>query len=156
MKKIYITILSLILLLSCSKVEEYSTTPEISFKSFNVKLKETALGPTVYGELTFNFIDGDGDIGFEQNSDTIRNNEQTDVFIKEYNSKGEILRDTVGPFYLPYFKENSYRKLLEGEVQINLPTHLADSVYYEFYIIDRAFHSSNIVTTPVYIYSEML
>ena len=139
----------------CNKIEVYPTTPEIQLKSFKVKLNTSTIGPPVFGELTFSFIDGDGDIGFSENSDNIADNEQTDVFISEYNSKGEILRDTVGPFYLPYFKESSYRKSLKGEIQINIPTHSSDTVYYEFYIIDRAFHKSNIITTPIYIYSEL-
>ena len=143
---------------ACEKVETYSDIPEIKLKKFEAKIEETALDPTLFGKLTFSFVDGGGDIGFTENSDTIDDNNIVDVIIKEYNPEGELITDTVGPFYLPYFKESSYKKSLKGDILINMPRSdkSIDTAYYEFYIIDRESHQSNIVTTPVYIYSELL
>ena len=158
LKKTIVFMFTLCLFLACEKVEEHSDIPEIKLKKFDAQIEETALEPTLFGKLTFSFIDGDGDIGFSENSDTIDDNNIVDVLIKEYNPDGILITDTVGPFYLPYFKESSYKKSLKGDILINIPRReqSIDTAYYEFYIIDRKNHQSNIVTTPIYIYSELL
>lgn len=157
-RKTIIFIFLILFFSGCEKIEEHSDIPEIKFKSFDVKLENTSLNPTLYGIITFGFIDGDGDIGFKENSeDTIISNNITDIVIKEFHSNGDLIKDTVGPYYLPYFDKSSYGKSLKGEIKIKMPKTInyIDTVYYEFYIIDRAKHQSNIITTPVYIYSEL-
>lgn len=157
LKKTVIYIILTLIFISCEKVEEHSDIPEITFKDFEVKTIDTELGPTLYGIIIFDFIDGNGDIGFKENSDTIISNNISDIIIKEFNPDGVLLKDTVGPYYLPYFDESSYGKSLKGEIKIKMPKtfNYSDTVYYEFYIVDRENNHSNTITTPIYIYSEM-
>ncbi len=141
----------------CEKIEQHSPTPEIELINFDAEYQNTDLGiKLLYGKLTFYFIDGDGNIGFEENSDNINENEIPDVFIKELKPNGDVINDTLGPYYLPYFN-NPVKRSLKGEIQINLMRlgNSEDTVYYEFFIKDRANNVSNVITTPVYIYSEL-
>lgn len=154
-----IFILFVLLIWGCEKIEQHSPIPEIELIGFDAAYKyDSDLEIDIlYGELTFYFIDGDGNIGFAENSDSINFNEIPDIIIKELKPNGEIIKDTLGPYYLPYFNESSYKKSLKGEIQVNLMrlAGSADTVYYEFYIKDRNNNESNLITTPVYIYSEL-
>lgn len=111
------------------------------------------------GILTFSFVDGNGDIGFIENSDTAIDIKIPDIILIEYNMGDSIFSniDTI-EYLLPYFNEGVYRKHIKGEIDINLPRTIFsnDTVYYEFYIFDRAGHKSNIEITPEIIYSELL
>lgn len=157
-KKVSVFILLSILFSTCETIEDYPETPEIEFISFDADYKETPLGSTLYGTLSFSFIDGDGNIGFEENTDDIVDNNITDVIIKEFKANGELIKDTLGPFYLPFFNEGSYRKSLKGKIEINIPrtNESADTAYYEFYIVDRDHKQSNTIVTPVYVYSDLI
>jgi hypothetical protein len=164
MKKFVFAILFLPLLFSCEKSEDYNEIPEIKFRSF-----EVIPGDGDYtiseGILTFDFVDGDGNIGFAENSDldSANNlytaNDIVDFVYKEYYKQDGIFIEKEGnPFYLPYFKEGVYRKSLKGKIDIYFPRTILspDTVYYEFYILDRDMNQSNIETTPEIIYSELL
>ena len=159
MKKTYLVIL-LLFLFSCEKAEDYPETPEIEFISFKV-IPGDGEYTISKGVLSFSFVDGDGNIGFYENSefDTSTTNNVVDFVYKEYyKQNGSFVEKEGNPFYLPYFEEGIYRKSLKGTVDIYFPRTILspDTVYYEFYIIDRDYHQSNIITTPEYIYSELL
>lgn len=158
MYKVVIFILTLVVFISsCEKVETYSDIPEIKLDNFEVKSEKTQLDTwQLYGKLTFSFVDGDGDIGFLENSDSISDNNISDVIIKEYHKDGSnFIEKTIGPYHLPYFEKGLYHKSIKGEVLINIISHSSDTVYYEIFIIDREYHQSNTITTPTYIYSEL-
>lgn len=160
-KKIYFAILSILIFsFGCEKEEDYSAIPEIKFIGFNVIPGDEDYTVSK-GVLTFSFVDGDGNIGFYENSefDTITSNNIVDFVYKEYyKQNGSFLEKDGNPFYLPYFEQNIYRKSLKGTIDIYFPRTILspDTVYYEFYIMDRDYNISNIETTPEIIYSELL
>lgn len=158
MKQFVVAILFLPLLFSCEKIEEYPETPEIKFRSF-----EVIPGDGEYtiseGILTFDFVDGDGNIGYAENNDLDTSNNIIDFVYKEYYKQDGVFIEKNGdPFYLPYFQEGVYRKSLKGKIEIYFPRTILspDTVYYEFYMLDRDMNQSNIETTPEIIYSELL
>lgn len=157
-KNIFIIILISILFLKCEKAETYSEIPEIKYLGFNV-IEGDGEYTITEGILTFSFVDGNGDIGFIENSDTAIDIKIPDIILIEYNMGDSIFSniDTI-EYLLPYFNEGVYRKHIKGEIDINLPRTIFsnDTVYYEFYIFDRAGHKSNIEITPEIIYSELL
>lgn len=151
-------IASILFLLSCEKVEDYPEIPEIKFREF-----EVIPGDGEYiiseGVLTFDFTDGDGNIGFTENFDDDTANNIIDFVYKEYfKQDGVFIEKEGGPFFLPHFQEGVYRKSLKGKIDIYLPHTILspDTVYYEFYILDRDMNQSNVETTSEIIYSEMI
>ncbi len=157
-KNIFLIILVSILFLKCEKAETYSEIPEIKYAGFNV-IEGDGESVIAYGILTFSFVDGNGDIGFPENSDSTIKEKIPDIIIYEYTKNDGLfsINDTV-EYLLPYFAEGVYREHIKGEIDINLSRTILDSdtVYYEFYILDRAEHKSNIEITPEIIYSELL
>jgi hypothetical protein len=157
-KNIFFILLLSLLFLKCEKEETYSEIPEIKYTEFNV-IKGDGDFVIAYGILTFSFVDGDGDIGYLENMDTISDNNIEDILLIEYfKENGEYFELKRGPYHLPYFEEGVYRKHIKGKIDINLSRTILDSdtAYYEFYILDRAGHISNIEVTPEIIYSELL
>lgn len=157
--KRYLVILIIVFIGSCEKVQDYSPTPSIKLIDFSAGYENTGLGTNLYGTLTFSFIDGDGNIGFIENSDTSQNATTIyDLFVLEYSKENGsfIFNDTI-KYWLPYMKEGSYKKSVKGTIDVKLARTIFDSdtVYYDFYITDRDKNESNIITTPVYIYSEL-
>ena len=144
----------------CEKEEVYSEIPEIKYLGFTAGYEETGLGTQLIGTLTFSFIDGDGDIGFYENSDsTIDAPVIHDIFIYEYNKVNDefVVSDTI-KYWMPYFEQGVYMKSLKGSIDIKLTRtiHSEDTAKYEFYIQDRAYNMSNIESTPEIIYSELI
>ncbi len=157
-RNIFLIILISIVFLKCEKAETYSEIPEIKYIGFNV-IDGDGEYTIANGILTFSFIDGNGDIGFLENSDSISTNNIEDILLKEYYiENGEYIEVKGGPFHLPHFEEGLYRKHIKGIIDIYLPRTLlsSDTAYYEFYILDRAGHISNMEITPEIIYSELL
>ena len=144
----------------CEKEESYPVIPEIKYIDFSASYDSGDLGTYGIGNLSFSFVDGDGNIGYRQNSDSI---EETpiinDIFIIEYVKLNGVfkLKDTL-KYLLPYYEKGVYRKFLKGKIDIKLTrTKLSeDTARYEFYIQDRAYNISNTDTTPIIIYSELL
>ena len=157
-KNIFFIILLSIIFLKCEKEETYSEIPEIKFTGFNA-IEGDGSYTIANGILTFTFVDGNGDIGYRENDDSISNNNIEDIILIEYyKENGEYIELKRGPYHLPYFEEGIYRKHIKGKIDINLLRTILDNdtAYYEFYILDRAGHISNIEVTPEIIYSELL
>jgi len=157
-KNIFFIILISLLFLKCEKEETYSEIPEINFTEFNV-IEGDGSYTIANGILTFTFVDGNGDLGYLENIDSIYDNNIEDILLKEYfKENGEYFELKRGPYHLPYFKEGVYRKHIKGKIDIKLSRTILDSdtAYYEFYILDRAGHISNIEVTPEIIYSKLL
>lgn len=158
--KLYILVVVFIIVFftSCEKVEEFSDTPKIKFKDFNITpgIEGMTIGT---GNLTFTFVDGDGDIGNFNNPEENNDADSLNMFIFGTYKEG----DDFIPFYsnslnLPYIEEGVYRKTIEGEIkiEIDLTIFTPDTLIYSFYLIDRAGHQSNTETTPVLIISDIL
>ena len=147
----------LIVFCSCEKIENVSEIPEIKYLGIEVT-EGDGESYIAIGSLKFSFIDGNGDIGFIENADTATPT-INDIFVIEYYKDNSefILKDTL-KYWMPYFQEGVYRTSLKGEIEIKLGRNILspDTVYYEFYILDRANHMSNIEITPEIIYSQLL
>lgn len=142
---------------SCEKVESISNIPYIEFKSFELRDTVDILGnESKIGELVFKFEDGDGDIGVEQ-PDTLYNiNPAYNLFFTLFEKiDGEFVEvddedlETPLNYRIPYIENIGQNKTLRGEIKVEFYylLMLYDTVKYEFYIIDRAEHQSNVETT---------
>lgn len=148
---------TLLLLQFCVKPPNYPDTPGIEFVSLSKNvLRQTQLGgDTVM--VMFNFTDGNGDLGSQNN--------EPNIFIEDG-------RDTFGkaPFAIPYIEPQGAGNGISGMITIALPTTCCiypdingikfppcdtsknapqqlDTVFYRIYIKDRAGNVSNTITT---------
>lgn len=146
-------LLSLITLGSCTKVEQLSPIPSISFSSFAIFDTTDILGNILKaGRLNFHFEDGDGDMGLKPGqSDT------TNLFFTLYRkTDGVMVPATVDdPLYpsayrIPYMVRLGQNKILRGTISVTFLYTFAspaDTIKYDFYIKDRARHESNVAST---------
>jgi len=160
--KIPILIITVLLnCLSCQKIESLPEIPSISFKSFILKDTIDALGNEEgkIGELTFNFEDGDGDIGLKQPDSQSVDSSNFNLFFtlfckidSEFIEVSENDLETLLNYRIPYIEKEGQNKSLKGEIQVDFYyyylTFEYDTIKYSFYIVDRALHKSNIETTP--------
>lgn len=164
MKRLGLIISTIILFfIACEKEEEYSEIPLIKYKGFvfDVEIVDSSFVNQV-GYLTFEFIDGNGDLGFYENPDTINDTIVIiyDILIREYtkiNDNYIITDSTNNNYWLPYFEEGIYRKHIKGSMQVSiyfLKEQVNDTVKYEFQIMDREYQLSNLESTPEFIVPE--
>jgi hypothetical protein len=150
-------------LLACVKTEQVSPVPQVDFKSFQLVDSIDLLGNHIkIGELEFSFIDGDADFGLETAYDSTRpDSENYNIFLFPY--------EKIDTFYIPVVPDSGHpppfyrveradaldrvgqNKTIRGTVTLKIgyyPVPEFDTMRYDFYIIDRAFHKSNIESTP--------
>ena len=147
---------------SCHKQPSYSIIPAITYKDFIVNSDSSAY-------IQINFTDGDGDIGYTtsdanppydfylvnmQDSITSTGNKYVIEWIPSQHDP--IMGDTLYSGYnIPYITPTGKDKELSGQIQIqlakgnwNFTINGIKSVEYRVWIIDRAGHVSNRITTP--------
>jgi len=157
--KILILIITVLLSgLSCKKIESLPEIPSISFKSFILIDTIDALGNEgKIGELTFDFEDGDGDIGLTQPDSLSADSTNFNLFFTLFDKiDGEFIEvsendlETPLNYRIPYIEKEGQNKALKGEIQIDFIYLLFehDTIKYSFFIVDRALHKSNVETTP--------
>ncbi|HXB12906.1 MAG TPA: hypothetical protein VNZ45_13045 [Bacteroidia bacterium] len=139
---------------SCAKKENLSIIPAITFKSMDAATLDSAI-------MEVNFTDGDGDIGYLGSA----SDAQPDFFI-------EYLRDSAGAFVpmliingpTPTVVQGTYKipdvtpagknKSLTGIIRINMEQWTqglpitGDTLQFNVWLLDRAGHKSNVLTTP--------
>ncbi|MCK4700132.1 MAG: hypothetical protein KAT38_07345 [Bacteroidales bacterium] len=157
-KILIITTIVLLNGLSCQKIESLPEIPSISFKSFILKDTTDALGNEgKIGELTFDFEDGDGDIGLTQPDSLSADSTNFNLFFTMFDKiDGEFIEvpenDLEAPlnYRIPYIEKEGQNKALKGEIQVDFIYLLFeyDTFKYTFFIVDRALHKSNVETTP--------
>lgn len=149
---IVLIIIILISVSSCFKIETYPPEPQIEFISFTMTDSVDSFNnPGLIGELRFSFIDGDGDLGFNQPGDTSTENISKTIFITAFTkTSGEFVEDTGRiplNYRIPYFESNGNNKTLKGEIIVkdinHYPPYNGDTIKYKFYIKDRAGNKSN-------------
>jgi len=162
---IFLLFLFVSILTACPEPQKYPIEPIIDFEQVQLKDSVDLLGNKnkVY-KLKFGITDGDGDIGL-QKSDTTGIFHPDSLFTNNlFTTFYEIINgDTVKVdsskqrnFRVPYVQPQGQNKTLIADIIIdiifsfdgegNLPY---DSVYFDFYIVDRQFHKSNIQSTPI-------
>ena len=157
-KILIITTIVLLSGFSCQKFESLPDIPLISFKSFILKDTTDALGNEgKIGELTFDFEDGDGDIGLTQPDSLSVDSTNFNLFFTlfgkidgEFTEVSENDLETPLNYRIPYIEKEGQNKALKGEIQIDFIYLLFeyDTFKYSFYLVDRALHKSNVETTP--------
>lgn len=150
MKSKFLIIFSILLLVgfsSCFKPDVYPPEPHIDLIKFVYVDTVDALDNIVLnGTLTFYFVDGNGDIGYDTSS-PIKNT----IFMEKYAIRNgeEVLLDLQVPlhFYVPIFENSDPDMALKGEMIVKDINEIVpfsdDTIMYKFYIIDRAGNKSN-------------
>lgn len=136
---------------ACEPEEEYSEIPVVKYKDFNFEIENIDGFINQVGFLSFDFIDGNGDIGFYENADTSIHVEINDIFIYKFTKRnGNYSNADTTKLIMPYFEEGIYRKYLKGEmkVQIYFMDQVNDTIKFDFEIIDRSYNRSNLQSTP--------
>jgi hypothetical protein len=145
-----------VFMLSCVKVDKLSTTPNISFTSFQAFDTIDILGNVARGgRLKFHFEDGDGDLGLDP--PTSAGQDSVNLFFNLYHVTNRVLVPAAdndplkpSPYRIPYLTQVGQNQALSGTISVTFlylfytPT---DTIEYEFYIKDRAEHVSNTITT---------
>ena len=164
------SILVMIMIMSCKKVETYPDIPEVHFKSYTAEDSVDVLGNEIkLVELVFTFVDGDGDIGLKQ-SDTIppyvgkyKNNFFSTLYVKDNGKYKEVENIAVSNYTIPYIEPQGQNKTLKADVKVKFEYTISqendslfnyDTMMYKFYIVDRALHQSNIDSTSDIVFKK--
>ena len=154
------------MLTACPTPHVLPDVPKIEFKSFVLDEKTDVLGNNILtGELRFDFEDGDGDIGFEVSIDSL---DQPDslrynlfLTLHEKVDGKYVPVDTseleTPPFYrIPPLDREGQNKTLKGEIAVDIEYLIIeyDTLKYSFFIMDRAYHRSNVDTTSEIIFTD--
>lgn len=141
----------------CSKEPQYPAEPQISFVSFTKVQNNT--GKDDKGILKINFTDGDGDIGltdadiqapFDTTSMYYYN-----LFITYYEKQNgtyvavdlPLSNNARFPLVPPANQGNPLTGDIDVELYINNPFSTFDTIRFDVFIVDRALHHSNIIST---------
>lgn len=150
-----------ITLMSCLRDEDYPIIPEIQYEDF-VLLFNTQTQIIERGVLRISFKDGDGDIGLYQ-TDTappfdfnlfikyfeIQNKDTVEIFLVDPASGDTSTFNARIPILTPTGSNKSIKGEIEDTMFIYDPTSSFDTIMFEVYLMDRALHKSNVVTTPL-------
>lgn len=169
MKRIlYIFAVLAVLLTGCPVPRVLPDTPKIEFTSIILDEKTDDLGNlTLTGELRFNFEDGDGDIGIPPPYDSINLPDSLlyNLFLTIHQKvDGQYIKvDTADletpPYYrIPPLDREGQNKTLSGEIMVEIQYLIIryDTIKYSFFIMDRAFHRSNVDTTTEIAFTDWI
>lgn len=142
---------------ACGKIEKLPPEPSITFKSFEVfDSIDPNFGLMREGRLNFYFEDGDGDLGLP-NPEEYSLTDSTNLFFNLYRKTGGVFvpvsdSDPLKPsdYRIPYMDRQGQNKILRGNISITflyLFYSASDTIKYQFYVKDRADHSSNSAST---------
>jgi len=162
MRRIIVTgLIAAIVLVACVETEPVSPVPQVTFKSLEPGiLVDTLLDQYLpVGILTFDFIDGDADIGVEEEiagdstlSDSIRYNLFLTPYSKFNGHYALIEYDSIPPYYSiindPKLSRSGQNKTIKGTITliiVDLPDF--DTIRYDFMLRDRSGNNSNTEST---------
>ena len=164
MRKIGCIIVSVMaLLVSCEEISpEYPDEPVVDYQSFGFYISVDELGnKNLIGRLTFDFTDGDGNVGLYPIDDSLSIDQPDTVkynfFLQVHELKGYEyvpLPDEEGGI-LKYRITYLDKQPLKGTMDLDIyyPVIVTDTFFYTFYIYDRDFNRSNTDTTDVIVLS---
>jgi hypothetical protein len=176
MKNLLLLFFVAIIIASCQKDEQFSTTPEITFERYDIYSDAAGIDTTV--DFVFSLKDGDGDIGFkdgEFNSACGADNSNLYLAYEEKlganfvpkkiwtqvtditaNCDTNIYFDSVQVVFnqrMQYIEPAGNSKSIEATVKYRMDylsavILLSKAGRFKFYIRDRANNVSNVVVTP--------
>lgn len=149
----------LFLAISCNDINPvYPDEPVIDYQEFKLYIIVDALGNnTLVGKLSFDFTDGDGNLGLPAVDDPsdldVPDTVKYNFFLHLHDLQGfewvEIPEEDGGvlKYRIPLLNKNPLSGTLD--LDIAYPVIKYDTIYYTFYIYDRDFNRSNVDTTDI-------
>jgi len=154
---------ALLLMISCNEVDPvYPDEPVVDYQGFGLYITTDPLGNnTLIGQLSFDFTDGDGNLGLLPLVDTsdlnVPDSVKYNFFLQLYDLQDfefvEIPVEDGGilKYRIPYLDKQPLTGTMD--LEISYPVILYDTIFYTFYIYDRDFNRSNTDSTDVIILS---
>ena len=154
---------ALLLMISCNDIDPvYPDEPVVDYQGFGLFISVDGLGNnTLIGNLSFDFTDGDGNLGLLPLVDTadlsLPDTVKYNFFLQLYDLQNyefvEIPDEDGGvlKYRIPYLDKQPLKGTMD--LQISYPIILYDTIYYTFWIYDRDYNRSNIDTTDVIVLS---
>ncbi len=155
-------IIILLICNACGEIVSYPDTPVVSFKSFTLYRGVDILNnPILLGKAEIEFTDGDGNVGLHQpDSANVPDSLKYNLFLTLHEIKNNQAVKVEGPegefnYRIPYIERVGQNKTLKGTIYVDIEykTIDFDTVFYTFYLMDRAFNRSNTDTTQVIIFT---
>lgn len=150
-------------LVSCEQITPvYPDEPEINYQGFGLYITVDELNnKTLVGQLTFDFTDGDGNLGLDPLPDTsglrLPDTLKYNFFLQLYDLKGfeyQKVPEEEGGILKYRIPTLDYQPLSGTiDLEISYPIIIHDTIFYTFYIYDRDFNRSNVDTTDVIVLS---
>lgn len=147
----------LVLVISCNKLETVSPVPHIEYVAVESSISVDGLDAKNRKiVLHFSLTDGDGNFGLTDQDTSILKN----CFIQTYFYENAVWSKSLFVDYrIPYLGTSSQQPVVikaEAIVTLEYPikNYLADSVYYELWVTDRAGNQSNTIQTPHFLLSD--
>lgn len=155
------------LIVSCGPPElEYPIEPELTFKEYEFfrEVDDFGVSNDVY-ELTFEYVDGDGDIGIDDDEPSLGGSEDikhvlfVDYLEKQKNDEFKAVSCVLGTdpqtkkWRLPIITPVGNNKAIRGEMKVKVnpcvtPRDTIKILKFSMYIYDRALHKSNVIESP--------
>lgn len=148
-------------LAGCIKEEQYPSEPRIEFGGFSTMRDIT--GRDSIGQITISYTDGDGNLGYLNDADTIGPHKYNFYlnFLEQVNGKLQPVQ-TPDPSItfnarFPYLAPEGRNKNIKGDISMQLDLYLArqallsDTIAFQIYIMDQALNKSNVIDTPLFI-----
>lgn len=155
--------LLLLLLTSCNEIlPEYPDEPVVDYQGFGLYILVDQLGnKNLVGRLTFEFTDGDGNLGLnplpEDADPALPDSLKYNFYLQLYDLKGfEYVKVPVSEggelkYRIPPLDKEPTSGTMD--LDISYPVIVHDTIFYTFYIVDRELNRSNTDTTEVIVLS---
>ncbi len=154
---VILSLITLLILSSCIKQESFHDIPAISYRNLLLVFDNGQYA--VRGIFSFNFQDGDGDIGLNPGDTFSPYNRAGDYyynlvihyFEKQDTGWVEVILNPPYSARIPVLNPGYSGKPIKGFISDTLamdPAPDFDTVKLEFFIYDRALNQSNILITP--------
>jgi hypothetical protein len=152
------------IIVSCVRIKNLPDEPMVEFRSFTLFDSTDILGNELKaGVLTFYFEDGDGDLGLAA-PDSITTADTTNLFFTLYRKTDGVFHevgddDFLKPsaYRIPYLEPIGQNDILTGTIDITMMYFIysdTDTLYYNFYVKDRAGNISNTDSTCVIVLGD--
>lgn len=168
MKRYSLGILAFLFVLAgCSSDEpSISEVPAIVFKEFRFERTELGGIPTDFYYVTFEYLDGDGDIGMLEGEESIPGHPDVrhNLFVDYYEEReGVLIKDvecaiggsiSTKKYVLESITPTGNNKSIKGEMTVRLetcetPLDTVKNIKYSLQLVDRKLNYSNIIETPI-------
>lgn len=161
LKKAVIIVVIFLSLYSCKEIQpDFPDEPVIDYLGFSFLMMTDQLGnSTLTGRLSFEFTDGDGNLGLyplsEESGIFLPDSVKYNFFLQLYDLQGfefvKVPEDEGGilKYRIPYLDKQPLSGTIDLDISYPLIVH--DTIFYTFYIYDRDYNRSNTDTTETII-----